>query len=199
MRWRPVPIAAALAAALHAPGQAAAPPRPPLRCGVDEGRDRVCGPRPGSLYGRPASACPAGPATLDLRMSEPAVYSEARPDEELVRLGFPGWVFESERQREYPRDQARGGFRPPGPGIPLVECCYVACAPIPVAGEGRAEGIPTGFCMDPPEGGTRFPAPGAPACPRAVKVAGVFRAFTGRGPSGRCCYAVPLPPPPGAP
>jgi hypothetical protein len=136
---------------------------------------------------------------LDLRLYQPVVYSDPRPgDEELVRLGYPGFVFELEREREYPREQARDGFRPSG-GIPLTECCYVKCTPVQVAPEGSAAGSRMGLCIEPPGGGTRFPVPGAPECPRAVKVAGAFRSYTGRNAGGACCYAVPPPPPPSVP
>ncbi|HUP47200.1 MAG TPA: hypothetical protein VNA04_00270 [Thermoanaerobaculia bacterium] len=167
-----------------------------LRCGIDQGKDRVCGPRPGSLSGTPAAACPSSPATLDLRLYQPVVFSDPRPgDEELIRLGYPGFVFELERTREYPREQAQGGFRSHGP-IPLVECCYVKCTEIDVAAKGGSDGSRLGFCMDPLTGGTSFPARGAPDCPRAVKVGGAYRAFSEKSESGACCYAMPPPPPP---
>ncbi len=174
----------------------AAPSLP--RCAMDEGRDRVCGPRPGSLAGDPTDHCPASPTTLDLRLYQPAVYSDPRPDEhELVARGYPGLVFELQREREYPREQARGTFRTHG-AIPLIECCYVKCVPIDVAAEGSTAGTPRGFCMQPPSGGTRFPARSASDCPRAVKVAQAYRAFSGKNAGGACCYAVPPPPAPAA-
>jgi hypothetical protein len=169
----------------------------PMQCARDEGKDRVCGPRPGSLRGAPAKACPASPATLDLRMHQAVVFSQPlSPEEEMLRLGYAGFVFEKEQERHYPRDQAREGFRPEGATFPVVECCYVKCTRLEVAAKGSREGTPLGFCMEPLTGGTSAPARGAPDCPRAVKVAGAYRAFTEKTESGVCCYALPPPPPP---
>lgn len=167
------------------------------RCGQDEVQWRVCGPRPGSLSGKPAERCPSSPAKLDdVRTS--ALYdfdSDPVYEAEAARRGYPGFVFEAETHGDYPREQARGDFRPAAP-FPVVECYYLGCTKLQVAAKGVATSGGSESCIGPLIGGTSKPAKGVADCPSAVRIAGAYRPLKRRGENGACCYPVPPPVPP---
>ena len=186
-------------AAPAGPGSLVPTPRP-RPCRADEVLHSVTGPRPGSLTGKPAATCPASPTALDdVRPSQLYYFDHDDAFEaDLARRGFLGFVYEFEQRANYPSDRARGGFHPEGSTLWVIECYYVGCTKVQVAAKGvsaKAMGRSSESCIGPLPGGTSVPAPGAPLCPAAVRIAGEYRSLS-RSDQGRCCYPVPPPVPP---
>jgi hypothetical protein len=172
-------------------------------CGPDQVLHSVVAPRPGSLEGRPVSACPATPAGLaDVRDSQRYYFDhDVAFEEDLARKGYPGYVFDFEQRANYPADRARGGYHPNGSSLPVVECYYTGCTKLIVADEGQAKAVPAGSrmsesCIGPLPGGTSVPASAAHRCPAAVRIAGELRRLSRSDDRGLCCYPVPPPVPP---
>jgi hypothetical protein len=179
------------------PGRSATFPKKPV-CGKDEVYHQVHGPRPGSLYGKPSASCPAKPVGLDMLLQSQLFYFDFEDSiqKDMARRGYPEFVLESEQNRQYPRDQARGGFIPQGSTIPLIDCYYIGCVKLQVSDRGTPTARWNDSCIGPLMGGTSKPAPGSPGCPAAVKIGGVYRSFRTVDKNGLCCYPVPAPVPP---
>jgi hypothetical protein len=74
-------------------------------------------------------------------------------------------------------------------------CCYSACATLEVGAGAEVERPAYAHtlvhqCVAAPDGGTRYPAADAPACPAAVELDGRLRPFAETS-EGACCYTVP--------
>lgn len=130
-------------------------------CGEDEMRERVCGSiaEPADVAAdAPFWDCPADPKRLTSAGPTMLFYTDAKKLEfdRLMTLRFRAEL------------NASCGTEGERPG----QCCYSRCTPLPTAAQSLRD-VPEGSretvqCVDAPQGGTHYPAAGAPECPAAL-------------------------------
>ncbi len=133
-------------------------------CDIDEMRERVCGSITAPVdvaADAPFWDCPADPKRLTSAGPTMLFYTDAKKLEfdRLMTLRY---------REELNANCGTEGER-------TGACCFSRCTPLPVAATA-SPGVPDGYagyrekvqCVDAPQGGTRYPAAGAPECPAAL-------------------------------
>ena len=169
---------------------AVAPPPEGHVCPTDQAPERKCGSVEGAkLQPYPFAACPSTATSLRLVLSSKTVEHGGWEGREIVSSGGNAFTFDADETELEVKRQLRG--QPLERGVYKSSmCCFVRCAPLEVAASPDPvppRSMSRDVCIPSPHE-TSVPAPGAPACPRAVRLEGRMLGFT-RASDGQCCYA----------